>query len=1446
MKTLGICFGASTISIVELEYAHEIKTIIKTTRIVHEGNPLQGLSDWFKTINPEEFNHVAVTGRSMRDHVEAASISEPEAIEEALEYAYGEGPFPTVVVSLGGETQIAYQISKTGTIDAVYSGNKCASGTGEFFLQQIRRMGLSLDDAVEMARKGEAHKIAGRCSVFCKSDCTHALNKGESKENVVAGLCAMMADKIVELIKDLPIVGIGLIGGGSQNDAMIRYLRNTYSDVNVARQAIVFEALGAALWAGKKGSGPLPKPLASFFRPVKSSFGTHAPLKNALSLVRFSESHVSMPMPGDECVIGLDVGSTTTKAVLMRRADSSILASTYLRTSGNPVAAAISCYSALQSQVHSTPLRCVGLGVTGSGRHIAALHASTDTIINEIVAHATAAAFYDPQVDTIFEIGGQDAKYTFLSNGIPSDYAMNEACSAGTGSFLEEAAFESLSVTTGEIGDLAMEGMRPLNFTDQCSAFISSDIKRAIQEKIDRNDILAGLVYSICLNYQNRVKGSRPVGKKIFMQGGVCYNKAVPVAMASLLQCEIIVPPDPGLSGAVGVALQTSRRLTRGSIEPKEFKLEDLISRTVAHEGSFVCQGTKGGCDRKCAIQKYRIAGELVPFGGACNKYYNQRHNISVDTDVRDLVAVRQHLVFEQFGITGHAADASVQRQETVGISRSFLAHSLFPLYSHFFAYMGFNVVVSDKIDPQGLARTLASYCLPVEIAHGSFLNVLKQKPDYIFLPQVMQLPVPNVPTYSRLCVFVQGEPYYLETTFRDDIAKAGVKILRPVLRMETGFMQACETLVAMAMTMGVDKKNATRAFEHAVSMQHACDNEMRVYGKQALEYLAVHPSEVGIVLFGRPYNAFTSDAHMGIPKKIASRGYYVIPLDMLPADRYSVDEKMFWAMGQKIMKSAQFVKDTPNLFGVFVTNFSCGPDSFLLGFFRTCMGDKPSLTLELDHHTADAGIDTRIEAAIDIFRHCVEKKNPDLALPQVYVPARVAFTNEIMVTDSYGNRMPIDDPRVEVLLPSMGTYATEIAAAVLRSRSIRARALPVIDDDVFLVGRKNTSTKECLPYIITTGSFLSYLHNTKRDPHTVTLLLMATGGGPCRLGQYCRALEQKIHADRLVNVAVLTITDENGYAGLGARTLLRAWQSLVVADVFSDLKSMLQATARDPAKAQELLRECWTRVVRYFDGSLSIRLSTLLGTIAEQVDAIELDRNPREVPVISLVGEIFVRRDEFSRKNLIDYLESKGFMVRIAPISEYPLYGNYVINQGLGERKFTIQEKVKMHLTARIQEWWEWRIKSIFGATRLYHPEMIDIAKTIKGVKHIIDENFRGECILTVGLAMREIAESACGIISIGPFGCMPSRMAEAILKKEMNPSGKKRMATAGPEHSALDDVESFPFLAIEADGTAFPQLTIANLESFVLKSRAMHARMQAVRTTHERHRRKRHEHKS
>ncbi|MFW6256836.1 MAG: acyl-CoA dehydratase activase, partial [Bacillota bacterium] len=1047
METIGIGMGASSITAARMK-GDRIEGLY---RVTHEGNVRKSLE---KIMNENDLNSAdryAVTGRKFKSMVNLPSLAEAEAVELAYNHIAEKYDDVDAIVSAGAETFLAYELNDKGKIINVFTGNKCASGTGEFFLQQIKRMDLSLDKAMELAQTDNPYLLSGRCSVFCKSDCTHALNKGEDKGIIVAGLCRMMAEKILELLSNCDARKIMLVGGTSRNNIMVEFLEKQLSQVVIPEEACYFEALGTSIWARKQGTGLEDEQLLA---KEQDSFDSLPPLEDYQDQVKFYDMEKTEARDGDRCILGLDVGSTTTKAVLIKEEDDSLVDSVYLRTSGDPVDASRRCYEQLASNLDDVDIEIIGLGVTGSGRRIAGLHALTDSVINEIISHAEAAVYFDQDVDTIFEIGGQDAKYTYIVNKVPTDYAMNEACSAGTGSFLEESAEETLNIQMEDIADIALKGDNPPNFSDQCAAFISSDIKNAIQEGYAVEDICAGLVYSICMNYRNRVKGNRPVGDKVFMQGGVCYNKAVPMAMAALTDKEIVVPPEPGLMGAFGVALVVKEHLKLGLVEENSFDLEELAGREVKRENSFVCAGGSEGCDRKCEINVLNIKGEKYPFGGICNKYVNQSQNVSYDIEELDLVRYRQNLMFDKY----YAQPDKEEVKGRVGLNRSLMVNQLLPLYSKFFAELGYEVILPDEVSEKGVQKLSSAFCYPVELSHGYMEDLLQKETDYIFLPHVKGLHVENSPETSVLCPMAQSEPYYLKATWEQLNSE---NVFSPVLDFQNGYQQVQEAFVSMAQKMGSSRKQANDAFAAALSAQENFTEELKDKGREVLAELKENPEEKVIVAFGRPYNAFAQEANMGIPHKFASRGEKIIPLDMLPVEKQEMHKKMYWSMGQLILKAADFVSEHPQLFGLFVTNFSCGPDSFLVNFFRRKNGRKPSLTLELDSHTADAGLNTRIEAFLDVvdsYRQLIEQ-GYDMSEASDFMAARVEDEEgEMEIIDSAGNSYDLTDDNVQILIPSMSDILTKALASALEYGGVNAETCPPPGERELDLGRSNAT----------------------------------------------------------------------------------------------------------------------------------------------------------------------------------------------------------------------------------------------------------------------------------------------------------------------------------------------------------------------------------------------------
>ncbi len=1452
ITSLGICLGASTVSIVQLKQVTGPSTggdvqqrprplLIESALYPHEGDPKRTLLKAFENLNVSSFDRIAATGRKFRKFVNLTSISEPEAVEYAYQFVKPAGIDCPAIISAGGETFMVYVLDQTGSISNVITGNKCASGTGEFFLQQLRRMNVSLDEAAQWASIASPHHVSGRCSVFCKSDCTHATNKGVPKSQVTAGLCKMMANKILELLKKVERRNLLLVGGTARNNMMVDYLNQDIPGLIVPGEAPYFEALGAALWALEHETAAV-QGAKNLFHSEITSFDTLPPLNDYTAEVEFKTIEKGQARPGDTCIFGLDVGSTTTKAVLLRKSDDAILASVYLRTNGDPVGASRRCYESIlaqiQTQVDAAQLSIIGLGICGSGRQIAGLHALSDGVINEIIAHATAAVYFDAQVDTIFEIGGQDAKYTYITNGVPSDYAMNEACSAGTGSFLEESAYETLGVAMEKIADAALQGKHPPNFNDQCAAFIASDIKNAIHEGVRHEDIVAGLVYSICMNYSNRVKGNRPVGEKVFMQGGVCYNKSVPLAMASLIGKPIVVPPEPGLMGAFGVALAVKNRIDTGLMPTDQFNLETLANRSVTYGKSFVCKGGKEKCDRRCDIAMIQVEGKKYPFGGACNRYYNLRHNVKYDVGKLDLVRVRQQLIFEKYG-AAKPADVGRKQRGTIGFNRSFLINTYYPLYSNFFAQLGYAVVLPSQASQEGIDQRNAPFCYPVELAHGFFYSLIENQspPDFIFLPHFKAVPNDanaGEDLHSQVCPLVQGETFYLQTTFRKrlgQLAEKGTKLLSPLVDLSLGIAEAKKPLVASAMQMGIKRKEAEAAFEIAMRRQLDCMAEMQTIGQNAMAELEADPEKFAVVIFSRPYNGYADEAHMGIPYKFASRGILVIPLDFLKISKERSKRHMYWGMGKLMMKAGRLVKRHPQLFGTYITNFSCGPDSFVVGYFREIMGRKPSLTLELDSHTADAGLETRVEAFLDIvqaYRQLVTQKKINQR-PQIFRPAQITSQNGAAnIVTSSGETLPMTDPRVTVLLASMGKLSSEAFAAVLRGSGFQAEAHRPSDEAVLKLGRANTSCKECLPLILTTGTLLSYINNGKRDDEVV-VYFFATGTGPCRFGQYYIFMEDLIKRLEIPDVALFTLSSEDGYMGMDKDFETRGWWSVVVSDVMEDIRSMILANAVETKKAMELFEKEWQALLTALeDGDFSV-LEHQLKHTARHLQQLSMKKPFESVPKITLSGEIFVRRDALSRQYITERLAEKGFATVCSPVAEWLLYCNYMVDQGLSPDNLNILEKLRFKIRNKFQARYERRIKSILNQSGLVHAEPIDIDTFIKNASAYISKNLPGEAVLTVGGSLTEIVTQSCGVIAIGPFGCMPNRLSEAILNETMTREEKLATEPANQQLKAvLTDVEQLPFLAIESDGSPFPQLIDAKLETFCLRAERLHNRIQ------------------
>src|SRR5512143_3425779 len=660
---VGVNIGAITVKVVALR-GDDVVSSINT----HQGRPLKKLDELLAENRYPGVSWYGVSGR--RGHLSEVAAIDRALVELAEDF--------DAVCSLGGESFLVYLLSN-GKIANVLSHNKCAAGSGEFFVQQIGRMRLGIEEAVERSFFGKTVPLASRCSVHCKSDITHKLNRNEaSPEDILHTLNDSMADKVVSLLEkgQREIKRLLVIGGVSKNKALLSALREKFpsTEIVVNPMSLCFEAWGCALLTrdDPRYSSPMisSQPLPETFPPLSREAG---------------RVQVIAPKPRQAAtesllVLGLDAGSTTTKAVLLDPSTKAVVASHYTRTKSDPVTATRECLRVIAGETGN--LRVGLIGTTGSARELVGAYLGTSHVYNEISAHATGATHFDPDVDTIFEIGGQDSKYIRLRNGVPVDYAMNNACSAGTGSFLEESAQGDLGITVSEIAGCALAAASPVQLKATCAAFINSDIRIAFQQGQLRENIVAGLVYAIAANYLTKVKGPRVVGKQVFLQGGVALNRAVGHAFAHSVDRTVVIPPDPELMGALGVALLSLTR-SHGQLD----SAKDLLSLAypeMASPGRFVCKA----CRMNCSIDRFEVAGRRFPFGGRCSLYENVWKRNARVVPAPDLVGQRAQLVLGENDIRDEVPETTPPGRR-VGIPRALLTHSLYPLYSTFLRNLG-------------------------------------------------------------------------------------------------------------------------------------------------------------------------------------------------------------------------------------------------------------------------------------------------------------------------------------------------------------------------------------------------------------------------------------------------------------------------------------------------------------------------------------------------------------------------------------------------------------------------------------------------------------------------------------------------------------------------------------------------------------------------------------
>ncbi|MBI5672601.1 MAG: hypothetical protein HZC50_04935 [Nitrospirae bacterium] len=1289
MSYVGVNIGALTVKVAALRGDARSATVL-----AHQGRPLEILNE---VLGRHEFSDAEYFGVSGQ----LGHISEVAAVQRALREVGGTFD---AVASLGGESFLIYLLMD-GRITNVASHNKCAAGSGEFFVQQIGRMGLGMEDAIQRSFSGKVVPLASRCSVHCKSDITHKLNRNEATpEDILHTLHDSMSNKVIALLEKgtRELRRVLLIGGVTRNDAMLQALRAKLpaTEFVVLPESPWFEAWGTALLVQDSPSETSPKIAA------QPGLGRLPPLHLYGERVQVIAEPPRQIPPNGPLILGVDAGSTTTKAILIDPTTQAVVASHYGRTKGNPVSATRECLQALINQVGNRP---IGLsGTTGSARELAGAYLGTEHVYNEISAHAAGATHYDPDVDTIFEIGGQDSKYIYLRNGVPIDYAMNNACSAGTGSFLEESAHSDLGITVSDIGDLALTAPSPVHFKATCAAFINSDIRLAQQQ------------------------GPRYMGKKIFLQGGVALNRAVGYAFAHSVGRQVVIPPNPELLGALGVGLLALKRSE--AMPSHTIDLLTLGAPEMKRVGRFTC----GACKMYCSIDRFEVAGRRFPFGGRCSLYENVWKRKARTAAAQDLVEKRAEVLFQvtpappsatpkhervertSWGVgpayesakafvresLGRSTAAPMVSGTRIGIPRALTTHSLFPLYSTFFSRIGMEVVLSD-VDPRGDLSSHSGFCFPAQIAHGAVLDLVKKGVGLIFIPHVVRMPHPNQCKDSYLCPITQAGPYFLAKAFPDR------RLLSPVLEFIDGY-ETCSALVDMAVAeLGVGREVAVNAWEAAIQAQTDAERTLRELGKRALD-AAIAAGKPAILLAGHSYNAFTPEASQSVGKKLSSMGVAVIPADCLMPGK---EGPTSWHFANQILNAVGIAKRYPNLFLLSVSNFSCTIDAFTHSMLASELGSKPYLVLEIDAHTADAGVQTRLEAFLDIIHNYREVQT---VAARPFAPCRVVLGGRII--RSNGESVLLTDPRVKVYFPNFSPYHTRAFAMGAGWLGLHpGQVIYMGYFERFLAEQRLTDLFLFNPQ--PENDFLGFDKDVLAQHMSPAIILADI---LVEIDHVLRVVGEKSTLDRLQ-------TEWERFVQ-GARSLDEFQATL---PAFIERLAHLPRT-KDPRTCPRVVvaGDFFTRFSSFFmDGVRDLYAER--GIILKPVDLSELFLYVAYHPMAETAGTWGMKPG--------------GLALAKACTRMFQPEGKEYIQQWMSYQTLTREET---------------RYRALFSKTGLLVAGPNAVSSIFeKGAEHVSPAIY-GELLPTVGKGLEAAREGYDGMLVIGPFNCLPYRISEAILK--------------------------------------------------------------------------------
>ncbi len=1362
-KTLGIDIGSTTVKIAVLDKDFNI---LFSDYQRHFANIQETLAEVvqkaYDSLGDIPLSPVITGsgGLALSKHLGIPFVQEVVAVATSLkDFA----PQTDVAIELGGED--AKIIYFTGGIDQRMNGI-CAGGTGSFIDQMATLLKTDAEGLNEYAKNYEAlYPIAARCGVFAKSDIQPLINEGATKEDLSASIFQAVVNQTISgLACGKPIRGnVAFLGGPLHfltelKQAFIRTLKLTDSQVIAPAHSHLFAAAGAAMNSDKNVHTTLGMLCTKLSEKIEIEFEVTRlePLfNNEEEYKKFLDKHSENNVKkGDfnqysgKLFLGIDAGSTTTKAAVIDE-DGRLLYSFYSSNNGSPLKTALKAVKEIYS-VMPNGSKIVRSCSTGYGEALLKSALLLDEGEVETVAHYTAAAFFEPEVDCILDIGGQDMKCIKIKNHSVDKVQLNEACSSGCGSFIETFA-KSLNYDVSEFAKIALFAKNPIDLGSRCTVFMNSKVKQAQKEGASVADISAGLAYSVIKNALLKViklTDPKDLGRKVVVQGGTFYNDAVLRSFERISGCEAVRPDIAGIMGAFGAALlarerYTGQESTMLSIKQiNELKFETSMSR---------CKG----CTNHCLLTINRFTGgRQFISGNRCERGLGREKK---NSGIPNLFDYKLKRVFSHY--TPLTADNAVRG--TVGIPRVLNMYENYPFWFTFFTELGYRVVLSPessrKIYELGIESIPSeSECYPAKLVHGHISWLLKQGIGYIFYPCV---------PYERCEAEGAGNHYNcpIVTSYGENIKNNVDELKNPDIIYQNPFVSfENEEIITKRLSVffaeenGIPAADIRRACAAAWKEMQAVRDEMSAKGLETLKYMEEHNCH-GIVLAGRPYHADPEINH-GIPGLITSYGVAVLTEDSI-SELGTVDRPTIvmdqWMYHSRLYKAASFVATRKDLDLIQLNSFGCGLDAVTTDQVSDILTKQNRIytVLKIDEvnnlGAARIRIRSLLAAIEDRKRKNIEPVNKDTA------HHRVIFTEEMR-------------KEYTILTPQMSPIHFDLLGPALASCGYNIEVLPS-DSSCVDYGLKYVNNDACYPSLIVVGQFMQALMSGKYDLNKTALIITQTGGG-CRATNYIGFIRRALENAGMGQIPVISMSagiEKNPGLDINMKMLHRALQALIYGDVFMRVLYKTRPYEKVKGSANALHQKWLAIAKKQVTTGNKKEFKNNIRQIVREFDELELldIKKPR----VGIVGEILVKFLPLANNHLVELLEAEGAEAVCPDLVDFFMYSLYNANfqaEYLGKKK---SGAMINNLVIRYIEYYRKAASTALAASSRFEPP-IHVSKLAEYAGPVVScGNQTGEGWFLTGEMIELIHSGVPNIVCAQPFGCLPNHVVGKGVIKEL-----------------------------------------------------------------------------